>query len=66
MSKRAALAEQGWGFAPIYVGQQTGSMKLTAEQGELDAQNAVTLAQRAGFSTGTYIYLDIQEIDRIQ
>ena len=33
MDKKTILAEQGWGFAPIYMGLQTGSDNLTAEQG---------------------------------
>jgi len=65
MNKRGILSEQGWGFAPVYMGQQSGSGNLTTGQGALDAQNAAVLARKAGFRQGTYIYLDIQELGAI-
>lgn len=61
MQKRETLANQGWGFLPIYVGRQSDSTKLTAEQGILDAQNAAQLASDAGFPSLSYIYLDIEQ-----
>ena len=41
MKARAELVEQGWGLAPIYVGQQVtgpGSRTVTAEQGAMTAR----------------------------
>jgi hypothetical protein len=67
MGKREFLEGLGWGFAPVYVGQQTvqnspdSSHELTAEQGRIDAQEAATLAKKAGFPDGTNIFLDIEQ-----
>jgi hypothetical protein len=64
MTKRNFLQQVGWGFAPIYVGQQSsgpGSHTVTAAQGTLDAQDAATLAAAAGFDTGSIIFLDIEQ-----
>lgn len=67
MDRREFLKELGWGFAPIYVGQQTpqsspgSSHILTAEQGRIDAQEAAALATQAGFPPATVIYLDIEQ-----
>ena len=64
MTKRALLSSMGWGFAPIYVGQQTqgrGSHIVTARQGSIDAGNAARLAQSAGFPANSVIYLDIEQ-----
>ncbi len=64
MSKRAVLGELGYGFAPIYVGQQQrgirGSHVLTAHQGRLDGQDAVALAQDAEFPPLSVLYLDVE------
>jgi Domain of unknown function (DUF1906) len=58
------LKDLGWGFAPIFAGQQEpgipGSHILTAKQGIFDAQLAVKLADQAGFPHGSVIFLDIQ------
>jgi hypothetical protein len=64
MLKRAYLQQIGWGFAPIYVGQQAvgpGSHTVTAKQGVIDAQDAATLASSAGFPTGSILFLDIEQ-----
>lgn len=64
MLKRSYLQQMGWGFAPIYVGQQTvgkGSHVVTAAQGKLDAQDAAKLASAAGFDTGSILFLDIEQ-----
>jgi hypothetical protein len=65
MGKRAALAGQGWGFAPVYVGQQEadhpGTHVLTAAQGGLDAAAAAHLMQGEGFAAGSFVYLDCEE-----
>src|ERR1043165_1953648 len=59
MSKRAFLAGLGFGFAPIYVGQQQpgapghsnpGSHVITAAQGTIDGKNATVLMTHAGFA----------------
>ncbi|HXU39402.1 MAG TPA: LysM peptidoglycan-binding domain-containing protein [Blastocatellia bacterium] len=64
MEKRAFLKGLGFGFAPIYVGQQQrqvrGSHLLTAAQGGSDGENAVALAKRAGFPEASVLYLDIE------
>jgi Rv2525c-like, glycoside hydrolase-like domain len=63
MNKRDFLASLGFGFAPIYVGQQQsppGSLVLTGAQGVLDGDNATKLATTAGFPPTSVIYLDIE------
>jgi hypothetical protein len=63
MSQRVALVGQGWGIAPLYVGQQTtgpGSHVVTEAQGKRDGRDAVQLMQSEGFSPGTWIYLDLE------
>jgi len=63
MDRRAYLAKAGWGFAPLYVGQQAsgpGSHALTQAQGEADADNARFMAKAAGFQEGAVIYLDVE------
>ena len=54
------LKELGWGVVPIYAGQGINSSKLSGPQGTSDAVEAADFAQRAGFSPGTVIYLDIE------
>lgn len=65
MTRRATLAAQGWGFAPVYVGQQEttqpGDHALTAAQGTTDGGDAVTLMQQAGFAPGSYVHLDLEQ-----
>jgi hypothetical protein len=64
MTKYHYLKDLGWGFAPIFVGQQEvrirGSHILTTEQGILDARQAVNLANKTGFPRGSVIFLDIE------
>lgn len=63
MGKRAFLLGLGFGFAPIYVGQQQsppGSLNLTAPQGTADGLNATQLAATAGFPAGSVLYLDVE------
>ena len=66
MAKRDLLKAMGWGFAPIYVGQQQpepnspGSHIITSEQGRNDASDAANLAVQAGFSQNSVLYLDIE------
>ena len=67
MTKLATLRSIGWGVAPVYLGQQTvasapsGSHTLTAAQGKIDAQDAATLAKRAGFVDGSILFLDVEQ-----
>ncbi len=53
----------GWGFAPIYVGQETvgpGSHLVTAAQGALDGAEACARMAEAGFDKGAFVYLDLE------
>ncbi|WKB55635.1 glycoside hydrolase domain-containing protein [Eleftheria terrae] len=62
--QRAALVEQGWGLAPVYLGQQTagpGSRNATGPQGRSDGAQAAVLARREGFPTGSTLYLDWED-----
>jgi hypothetical protein len=64
MGQRAALEEQGWGFLPIYVGQELygpGSHLVTAGQGVIDGGNACDLMAMAGFPQGSRVYLDLED-----
>ena len=63
MGNRAALLEQGWGFAPIYVGQQVGSKKLNAKQGTIDGEAAAELMEGEGFPPRSFCYLDLENGD---
>jgi len=64
MTKYHYLRDLGWGFAPIFFGQQEpsvpGSHILTAEQGILDGRQAIKLAHQAGIPQGSVIFLDIE------
>jgi hypothetical protein len=63
MNRRAALLALGWGFAPLYVGQQVtgpGSHNTTGPQGTTDGQHACNLMQSAGFPAGSFVYLDLE------
>ena len=61
--KRAALAAQGWGFAPIYVGQQItgpGSHDVTEAQGARDGADAADQMRAEGFPLGSFVFLDLE------
>jgi hypothetical protein len=61
--KRAALVAQGWGLAPVYVGQQVtgpGSHLVTAEQGTLDGAHAAQAMAAEGFPQKSWVYLDLE------
>lgn len=63
MKKRTFLSKLGYGFAPVYVGQQQsgpGSHKISTAQGVIDGKNAAALAHAAGFPKASVIYLDIE------
>ena len=54
----------GWGFAPIYVGQQTtgpGSHLVTAEQGAIDGKQTCDLMTQTGFEPGAKVWLDQEQ-----
>ncbi|MGJ5065220.1 glycoside hydrolase domain-containing protein [Bradyrhizobium oligotrophicum] len=65
MGNYRVLADQGWGFAPIYVGQQElgqpGSHNLTGEQGTIDGRSATDLMFQAGFPPNSIVYLDCEQ-----
>lgn len=59
--KRAILKAQGWGLAPIYVGQETvgpGSHVVTGPQGAIDGRAAVEAMKAEGFPPDSWVYLD--------
>lgn len=61
--RRASLIAQGWGLAPVYVGQQTtgpGSHLVNALQGSVDGGDAGTQMFAEGFPSGSYCYLDLE------
>lgn len=63
---RAELLAQGWGFAPVYVGQETmgpGSHNVTLEQGKIDGADACARMAQAGFPTGSFVFLDLENPD---
>ncbi|MGY2996906.1 glycoside hydrolase domain-containing protein [Mesorhizobium sp. URHB0026] len=63
MLHRAALVQQGWGIAPLYVGQQVvgkGRKLSSGPQGRADGLQAVSLMKSAGFAAGTFVYLDLE------
>ncbi|RUW85203.1 DUF1906 domain-containing protein [Mesorhizobium sp. M1E.F.Ca.ET.063.01.1.1] len=63
MPHRAELVQQGWGLAPLYVGQQVvgkGSKLSSDPQGRTDGLQAAALMNSAGFAEGTYVYLDLE------
>jgi hypothetical protein len=63
MTKRAKLLQQGWGLAPLYVGQQVtgpGSHHTSGPQGTKDAADAAALMTSAGFPAGACVYLDLE------
>lgn len=64
MQHRDDLMQQGWGLAPIYVGQELagpGSHAVTAQQGDEDGRTAAVLMERAGFPRHSTCYLDLED-----
>ncbi len=62
--QRQALQAQGWGMAPIFVGQQTagpGSHNAVGPQGATDGALAAALARNEGFPPQSYIFLDWED-----
>ena len=63
MGNRAALAGQGWGIAPVYVGQQVtgpGSHNSSLATGQADGDDAARLMSGEGFAAGSAVYLDLE------
>jgi hypothetical protein len=60
------LSRQGWGLAPIYVGAQTDGSVPPPDandplgNAQVDAAEAIALAQRAGLDPGRTIFLDVE------
>lgn len=64
MNRRQHLVDEGWGLAPVYVGQQEagpGSHEVSESRGETDGADACSLAISAGFPVGSVIYLDLEK-----
>jgi hypothetical protein len=67
MNTYGSLQSMGWGFAPVYLGQQNNNTRcpqannLTQPQGVTDAIDAATLAAQAGFPSGSVIFLDVEQ-----
>ena len=54
---------EGWGLAPIYVGQQVtgpGAHRVWGPQGMTDGADACRLMDQAGFDKGSVVYLDLE------
>ena len=63
MPHRADLVAQGWGLAPLYVGQQTigpGGHDNTAARGTIDGNDAIAKLRSAGFPPNTFVFLDLE------
>lgn len=61
--KRSGLVQQGWGFLPVYVGQETvgpGSHVVTPEQGAIDGAEAAERMHAEGFAPGSMVFLDLE------
>ena len=66
--KHSVLQSQGFGFAVLFNGRESRTLRNPADarqKGALDAQSAVTSAQQEGFTEGTVIFLDIEEGGRL-
>jgi hypothetical protein len=68
LGKREFLRAQGFGFLVLYRGRETGALKNGAaakQNGTQDAKNAAAAAKSEGFTSGTIIFLDIEEGGRL-
>ena len=64
MGKRVKLAGDGWGIAPLYVGEQVippGSENPSAAKGVIDGKDAVDLMKAEGFAPSSCCYLDLED-----
>lgn len=78
---RPTIERLGYGIAILYVGQQafqgdttppsaTGPIVcsrtlLTAEQGRIDAQDAIRRAETEGFTRGSVVFLDVEQMQGV-
>src|SRR6266704_4781770 len=63
MGKRSFLQHLGFGFAPVYVGEQVegpGSHHSSAAKGTADGNDAVNKMRTEGFTAGSCVYLDLE------
>lgn len=68
LGKREALRKEGFGFLVLFNGRETRELKTKAiatQKGIADSQAAIAAAKREGFSTGTVIFVDIEEGGRL-
>jgi hypothetical protein len=68
IGKRDFLRNSGFGFLVLFRGRDSHEFKKASEgptKGSLDAEAAVAAAKREGFSTGTIIFLDLEEGGRL-
>ena len=68
LGKRALLQSQGFGFAVLFNGRASRTLRKSADarqKGALDAQSAAKFAGEEGFAKGTVIFLDIEEGGRL-
>jgi hypothetical protein len=66
MGKREHLSDLGWGFAPLYLGEQVhgqgvrGSFNPSPEKGTADGEDAAEMMANEGFDPGSCVYLDLE------
>ncbi len=61
MPWRGALEAQGWGMAPLYIGQQISKLAMVnLQQGLLDGAHAAALMVKAGFSAKSRVFLFLE------
>jgi hypothetical protein len=68
VGKREFLRAQGFGFVVLYRGRDAHELKKEArakELGTFDARKAAVSAKAEGFSSGTVIFLDIEDGGRL-
>jgi Domain of unknown function (DUF1906) len=68
IGKRPLLEAQGFGFAVLFNGRDSPTLKNAADarqKGGADAERAAKSAEREGFTKGTIIFLDIEEGGRL-
>jgi hypothetical protein len=68
LGKRKLLRSQGFGFLVLFRGRDSKELKNDAvarREGTEDAKNAAASAKSEGFSSGTIIFLDVEEGGRL-
>jgi len=68
LGKHAHLQSQGFGFAVLFNGRESHTLRTSLhayQEGMLDAQSAVKLAEQEGFAKSTVIFLDVEEGGRL-